>query len=82
MTTTPNQKLTFRVRTVILIIIAIASFLFSVGIVYSTITENSADIAEMKPQVRKIPVLESRLETLVTGQKEMQIDIKTLLQRK
>lgn len=69
--TLDEKAVDLKVKTVVKIIIFIIASCFSVAMAYSAIANNSKDIAEIMPQISKIPVIETKVEFLVDGMEKL-----------
>ena len=66
-----NYPIHFTVAGLVAMIIAIATFVFNATGVYEQVNYNTDEIQEIKTEVKKIPVIETKLNTLVTGQQDI-----------
>ena len=66
-----NKQVSVKWKTIIIAVTGIVSFIFWTGIVYSQILSNEDEISEMKAEVKKIPVIETKLDFLVQGMEQL-----------
>ena len=66
-----NTSVSLKIKTIVIVVIAISAFIFSIGVVYSKIIANATQIVEMKPLVKRIPVLETQIQFIVKGMEKL-----------
>lgn len=76
-----DHPITISMATIIAILLGVLAFGRTAGGYEARINENSRGIMEHSVKIQEIPVLKANQETLISGQKEMRQDIKTLLKR-